>query len=379
MNKLLFITNTANKIGSFSIASITAAHDANLEFQMAAYWNLTRENMNELQNDFDVKLHHIDLVRSPYSFRNYKALKQLVKIIRDEKIDCIHCNTPVGGILGRFAGRKCKVKKVIYQAHGFHFYKGAPKKNWLLYYPIEKWLAHYTDAIITINQEDYELAKSKLKLRNAGKVYYVPGVGIDTSQYNIKAKSRDDKRIELNIPLNAFVIISVGELNSNKNNSVIISALKQLKRNDIHYVMCGVGELETELRRQADNAGLHDNVHFLGYRNDVKELYEIADCFVMPSLREGLSRSIMEAMASGLPCVVSRIRGNVDLVDEGKGGFLCHPKCTEEFATAIENIAANIVMRNSMGEYNKGKIKAFDVLDVVEKLKSIYAEIREKK
>lgn len=378
--KMLYILNVANRVNNFCMSSLIAAKKINIEYHIAGNWGYANDIERIADEEkYGIRIHQIDFIRSPLDVRNYKAYKQLMEIVKRENYDVIHCNTPIGGVLGRLVGKKNKVCNVIYQAHGFHFYKGSPKLNWMIYYPIEKWLAHYTDALITINQEDYELAKTKLKPRKNGKVYYVPGVGIDTSQYNIKAKSRDDKRIELNIPLNAFVIISVGELNSNKNNSVIISALKQLKRNDIHYVMCGVGELETELRRQADNAGLHDNVHFLGYRNDVKELYEIADCFVMPSLREGLSRSIMEAMASGLPCVVSRIRGNVDLVDEGKGGFLCHPKCTEEFATAIENIAANIVMRNSMGEYNKGKIKAFDVLDVVEKLKSIYAEIREKK
>ena len=160
MSKILFITNTANKIGSFSIASIKASQDINMDFHMVANWDLTNENMNKLENEFNVKLHHIDLDRSPYSFRNHRAFNQLVKIIRDENIDYIHCNTPVGGLLGRLAGKKCKVKKVIYQAHGFHFYKGAPKKNWLAYYPVEKWLAQHKDALITINSEDFELAKT---------------------------------------------------------------------------------------------------------------------------------------------------------------------------------------------------------------------------
>jgi len=375
MGKILFISNISNKIGSFSIASVNAAKEMNLEFQMAAHWIITRENMDMIQDEFDVKLHHIDLDRSPYSLRNYKAYKQLVKIIQEEKIDCIHCNTPVGGILGRLAGKRCKVKKVIYQAHGFHFYKGAPKKNWLLYYPIEKLLAKYTDALITINTEDYELAKAKLKLRNGGKVYYVPGVGIDTSEYNIDANSRNKKREELGIPVDSFVIISVGELNVNKNNSVIISAMEKLKNKNIHYVLCGIGEMQSQLQAQAEAAGLQDNVHFLGYRNDVKELLGASNVFVMPSFREGLSRSIMEAMASGLPCIVSKIRGNTDLIVSEKGGYLIEPGNIDGFANAIKKLAENYDATQEMQKFNLESIKKFDVLQVKSKLKEIYSNI----
>jgi len=373
MSKVLFITNMANKIGSFSIASINAAHSADISFHMAACWNLTGNELEKLQKDFNVQLHHINLVRSPYSLQNYKAFKQLVKVIHDEHIDYIHCNTPTGGLLGRLAGKKCKVKKVIYQAHGFHFYKGAPKKNWLLYYPVEKWLARYTDALITINQEDYALAKSKMKLRNGGNVYYVPGVGIDTAQYNNETSSREKKRIELGIPKNAVVLISVGELNANKNNRVIISAMEQLKRDDVHYFLCGVGEMETSLRKQADEAGLHNNVHFLGYRNDIKELYKMADCFVMSSFREGLSRSIMEAMASGLPCIASRIRGNTDLLENSEGGFLCDPTDISAYAEKINLLAGDAAMREAMGRNNLIAVQKFSTETVTDEIRKIYA------
>ncbi len=372
MSKILFVTNTANKIGSFSIASINAAHKMEFEFYMAAFWNSKRADLDTLEKEFDVKICHVDMMRSPYSLRNFKALKQLVKIIRDEKIDYIHCNTPTGGILGRLAGKKCNVKKVIYQVHGFHFYKGAPKKNWLLYYPIEKLLARWTDALITINQEDYELAKSKLKLRNDGKVYYVPGVGIDTTQFEQQAQTRAEKRKELNIPTDAFVLISVGELNANKNNKVVISALEKLNRKDVHYVLCGIGDLENDLRTQAAAAGLTDNVHFLGYRTDVKELYGMADCFVMPSFREGLSRSIMEAMSSGLPCIVSKIRGNVDLIDENEGGFLCDPTDSDRWCECLKTVCENESFRDSARIHNKEKIKKFDSDSVQNELVKIY-------
>ncbi len=179
----------------------------------------------------------------------------------------------------------------------------------------------------------------------------------------------------MGIPLDAFVLVSVGELNKNKNNRVVIAALEKLHQQDIHYVLCGVGDQEAALKAQANIAGLQDNVHFLGYRTDVKEIYEMADCFVMPSLREGLSRSIMEAMASGLPCIVSKIRGNVDLVMDGKGGFLCKPTDDDGFSKAISMIYTNVSLLNEMSIYNQKKISEFYISVVEESLKGIYAEI----
>lgn len=377
MGRILYVTNLGGKRMSygFSGTSIEAACSLGHGFySVANRSNSTEEEIKEDEKKYGIKLLHFELVRSPFSLKNIKAYKQLVKIINKENIDYIHCNTPVGGLLGRLAGKKCKVKKVLYQVHGFHFYKGASKLNWLIYYPVEKWFARYTDALVTINHEDFEFAKKKIKFRNNGKIYYVPGVGIDASQFS-NVETPASKRKELNIPEDAFVIISVGELNANKNNKVIISALEQLKNSNIHYVVCGVGEEEQALKKQVSDVGLQDNVHFVGYRNDIKELYAESDCFVMPSYREGLSRSIMEAMASGLPCVVSKIRGNVDMIEENKGGFLCAPDDVSGFTEAIKKIATNEELRKNMQAYNKEAIKKFDVSVVKEEMKKIYSEV----
>ncbi|MBO5908441.1 MAG: glycosyltransferase, partial [Clostridia bacterium] len=257
-----------------------------------------------------------------------------------------------------------------------HFYKGAPKLNWMLYYPVEKWLARYTDALITINKEDYELAGSKLTLRGGGKVYYVPGVGIDKSAYKTDADTRAAKREELGIPQNAFVIISAGELNANKNNRAIISAMKRAERKDVHYVLCGVGDMEVHLQKQAEELSLSDRVHFIGYRKDIKELYKMSDCFVMPSYREGLSRSMMEAMASGLPCIASKIRGNTDLLEEG-GGFLCEADDIEAYAQKIDLLAGDSLMRAAMGKKNLEVIEKFSTENVTQAMLKIYeAELK---
>ena len=364
MSKILFISNISNRITTFVTASIAAAHSLDLDFYQAANWQ--DDDSSQFEKDekaYDIKIKSVPISRNPLAKTNLTAYKELVEFIKRENIDYIHCNTPTGGILGRLAGKKCNVKKVIYQAHGFHFYKGAPKKNWLLYYPIEKWLAHYTDALITINQEDYEIAKSKFKLRNDGKVYYVPGVGIDLKQYNsdnvddVRSKLRE----EIGLGKNATVCISMGDLIPRKNYGVAISAIGQLKDkySQLHYVICGKGPEHDNLKKLAQECGVSDRVHFLGFRSDIKDLLKAADVFLFTSLQEGLPRSTMEAMASGLPIACSRIRGNTDLIDEGKGGVLFNPENADECATSLDKLLSSDM--NAMIRYNLNKINEFSL------------------
>ena len=373
MKKLLYITNIIIGVSSFSVAAVRAAEELGVEFHLAGNFDgTTKESLRKNEKEYGVKLHQIDFIRTPYDLRNIKAYKQLVQLIKREKFDAIHCNTPTGGVLGRLAGKKCKVRKIIYQAHGFHFYKGAPKKNWLIYYPIEKWLAKYTDALITINNEDYELAKSKFQLRHNGKVYYVPGVGIDLSQYDLPDGVREKKRKELGLKETDIVLISSGELNENKNNQIIIQALSKLRHENLHYIICGTGSKYDELKKMTSDNGLDDYIHFLGYRNDIKELYRASDIFVMPSLREGLSRSIMEAMASGLPCVVSNIRGNTDLLENTNSGFLCEATDVLAYTKKIKKLANDETVRKTMGKNSLVAIQKFNMETVEIAVSKVY-------
>ena len=375
MSKLLFISNISRNISSFVVASISAAHEVGLEFYHASNWSSVKDEQIKLaENEFDIKINSISCSRNPFDRLNIKAYKELVELIKHENIDYIHCNTPIGGLLGRLAGKRCKVKKVIYQAHGFHFFKGAPLKNWLLYYPVEKWLARYTDAIITINQEDFEFAKRKFKLRNNGNVYYVPGVGIDTARYN-STNRREEKRIELQLNKDDIALISMGDLIERKNYDTAIRAIAEANNPALQYFICGKGPEEENLKALAECLGVSEQIHFLGFRSDINELIDAADLFLFTTKQEGLPRSMMEAMASGLPCIASRIRGNVDLIDEGKGGFLCSPGDSVAFAQAIEKLAADENLRNRMGEYNKQRIKEFDLAVVNEMMKNIYQSV----
>lgn len=373
--KILFISNIiGKKVGSFALASIKASQNLDIEYHMAANFNnSTREQMKLDEEEFGIKLHHIDFVRNPLHPQNLIALFQVVKLIRKEKIDAIHCNTPIGGVVGRIAAKICGVKKVIYQAHGFHFYKGAPLKNWLLFYPVERFLAHFTDAIITINHEDFQRAQS-FRIRNKGKVYYVPGVGINSGDYIPYDFDRELKRKSMGLTINDISIISAGDLIERKNYKISLEAVAKSNDTKIHYFICGKGPMHKALEEYADQLNIRSQVHFLGFRSDVKELMWASDIFLFSTLQEGLPRALSEAMASGLPCIASKIRGNIDLIEDDVDGYLCTATNSYEFAEAITKLSNDRNLCKQMKDNSLRKIHNFDVLTVKNRLESIYKE-----
>lgn len=374
-NSILYITNISNGVSSFSITAVKAAKKIGFEFHLAGNFSgTTNEKLKSDEETYGIKIHQIDLDRSPYSKNNFKAFMQLVHLIQHEKIDYIHCNTPIGGILGRLAGEKCGVKKIVYQVHGFHFYNGAPIKNWILYYSVEKWLAKKTDAIITINREDFAAAQ-KFKLKNNGKVFFVPGVGIDLSRYNFSKKIREEKRKELGLDETSVMLISMGDLINRKNYKVAIEAIGKVNNQNIHYFICGEGPEESRLKLLTKNLTTNSHIYFLGFRNDINELLAAADIFLFTTKQEGLPRSMMEAMAYGLPCIASRIRGNTDLIIDGNGGYLKDTNDVSGFVKAIELLAYNKNLRNQMRNTNLKNIQKYDTDIIKQELEKIYLEI----
>ncbi|MEG2050946.1 MAG: glycosyltransferase family 4 protein [Oscillospiraceae bacterium] len=360
--KVLFVATVPIHINTFHLPYLKYFKNLGFEVHVA-----TNEYMSFPNCD---KEHVVPFERNPFKINNIKAYTQLKSMIDTEKYDIIHCHTPVGGAIARLAAKKSRKKnntKVVYTAHGFHFYKGAPLVNWIAFYPVEKYLSKFTDALITINKEDYNLAKEKMKAKN---IYYVPGVGLDTDKIANCKVNRAEKRKELGISDDDFVVLSVGELNENKNHKVIINAISKLNNSKIHYFIAGCGPLKEEYNTLIETLNLKSNIHLLGYRKDVIELYTMANIFCFPSFREGLSVSLMEAMASGLPCVVSKIRGNVDLIDDC-GGCLINPLDDIEFGKAINNILNN-GLALKMGEHNIQTVKNFTINIVSEKMKQIY-------
>ena len=226
--------------------------------------------------------------------------------------------------------------------------------------------------LITINNEDFECAK-KFNLKNKGKVYYVPGVGMDLSQYNIPESVGVEKRQELNLSSDDIALISMGDLIKRKNYSVAIEAIAKCNNSKLHYYICGKGPEESALKNLAISLGVENQIHFLGYRTDIKQLLKASDIFFFTSKQEGLARSLMEAMASGLPCVASNIRGNVDLIVEGEGGFLKSVNDISGYAESIEYLANNPSVVNSMKEHNLKSIKNYEIKAIIKELENVYS------
>ena len=372
--KLLYILNTAKRVNNFSTSAMLAAKELGIEFHIAGNWGYASDIERTADEEkHGIRIHQIDFIRAPYHPGNIKAYKQLNALVKNEKFDIIHCNTPIGGVLGRLVGKKCRVPRVIYEAHGFHFYKGAPILNRAIYYPIEKWLARYTDVLLTINSEDRE-ASDRLKLRKGGERYYIPGVGINLDEFRSDEETRASKRKELSIGDTDVMLISLGELSLRKNYATLVESVALMANKNIHLFVCGEGEEKAALEARAKSLGASERVHFLGYRTDVEDLLQAADIFVLSSKQEGLSRSVMEGMAIGLPCVISKIRGNVDLVENGEGGYLCDPTDAGAFAEAIEKIASDPSIRKKMKEYNLERIKKFSLEASVDATKKVYEE-----
>ena len=366
--KILYVTTIGSTM-SFFRTFIKKLLDDGITVDIAT--NELIKDVPECYKDWNCKVYHIDTSRSPLNKGNILAIKQIKELVEQEQYDIVHCHTPIAAMCTRFACRKARKNgtKVIYTAHGFHFYKGAPLKNWLIFYPIEKLCACFTDVLITINQEDYALAQKKLK---AKRIEYVPGVGIDTSKYFDVVVDKTSKREELAIPQNATLLISVGELNDNKNHETVIRALSQISDKNLYYIIAGIGNKKEDLERIAKECDVSDRVKLLGYRTDVIELYKCADVCVFPSFREGLSVALMEAMSCGLPCAVSKIRGNTDLIDEN-GGALFDPFSVEDCARAISDLLDDNISEKS--EYNVNKVQQFSLGTVMAKMDEIYQSV----
>lgn len=366
MNKkrILLCATLISTIEAFLIPHIRMLQELGYTVDVAGQKN-TSVLDNIVKNVYD-----IPFKRTPFSFKNFQASRMLGNICRYNHYDIVHFHTPVASVFGRLGVRKYRREgtKIYYTAHGFHFYKGAPVKNWILYYPAEKCLSKFTDTLITINNEDYNRAKSF----SPNRVEYVHGVGLETGISIKSSIDRREMRKELGTNENTCVLLSVGELNKNKNHEIIIKSLANLKNSNVHYYIAGQGILHDYLSELARTNSVAEKVHLLGYRKDINDLCNAADIFCFPSQREGLPVSIMEAMASCLPVICSDIRGNNDLIRNGDGGFLVKPDDVDGFTGAIDKLVGDSHLRKQQGLYNVEAVKKFELASVVVEMEKIY-------
>lgn len=373
MKKILLVATVQSHICQFhrALVEMLRETDRNVEIHVAARNNLMEKN--GLKLDFADKVFDVPFDRSPFSSKNIGAYRVLKKIISDGSYDIIHCNTPVGGILARSAAKKYRKNgtKVFYTAHGFHFYKGAPKKNWIIYYPIEKIFSRYTDILITINEEDYALAKSKFKCR----VEHIHGVGVDQRRYGVMSDAdAEDKKKKMGYCENERLVLTVGELLPNKNHLMAIRAMKEVVKKVPNAVLliAGNGSERTMLEQEIEDLKLNKSVRLLGYCTNLEDYQQICELSLACSIREGLGLNVIESMMSGNPVVATHNRGHNELIEDNKNGFLVNPGDTTGMANGI------IILLTDKEKYGsfvvEGKKAAFNYsFDVVKKeLKSIY-------
>jgi len=373
MKKVLFTATVDSHIENFHIPYLKYFKEQGYEVHVAT-------NGDDKIPYCDKKI-KIPFERSPYKLNNLKAIKLLKKFIMEEKYDIIHTHTPMGSVVTRLAAAKARKKyhtRVIYTAHGFHFYKGAPKKNWLIFYPVEKVLSKITDTLITINQEDYELAKNKFWCKD---VQYVPGVGIDENKFNIKMskKEKTDLRESLGLKDDDFVMIYPAELSERKRQIWLINTLSNLlKENpDIHLLLPGKDSLNGKCQELTRELGLDIQIHFLGFRKDVPKLMRISNLALSAARQEGLPVNIMEAMYVGLPIVASDCRGNRDLVKDNTNGFLIDLNDSNRYVSSINKIYRDKELVGKFKKYSQKNIENYMLDLIMIDMRKIYEKVIE--
>lgn len=371
MAKILMTATVQSHIAQFHKPVIRMLQEMGHQVEVAAANNLhLKENLTLTEPD---AIHEVKFSRSPFSLQIFPAYRQLKKVIEAGEYDIVHCNTPVAGILSRLACRKLRKQgkiKVLYEAHGLHFFKGGPKSGWLIWYPIERFFSRFADMMVLINKMDYTLVKEKF---HTPMVRRIPGIGVNLSQF--KDLGNGDLRQELSLPEDTPIVVSVGELNENKNHKTVIRAISQMENKQAHYCIAGNGPLLQELTALTQQLGVSDRVHFLGYRRDVPIILRQADVFVLPSQREGLGMAAIEAMSCGLPLVSSNRHGINDYSIEGVTGYKHHPLDSQGFAGSLDKILSDDELRREMGEKCKEIAQEFTLEASLDCMRKYYMEL----
>lgn len=371
--KVLLIATVQSHICQFHKPLVAMLHEHGGEVHVAARDNLSEKN--GLKLDFVEQVFDVPFQRSPFSPKNLMAYRQLKRVIDEGNYDVVHCNTPVGGVLGRLAARKSRKcgTKVLYTAHGFHFYKGAPKKNWLIWYPVEKFMCRYTDKLITITQEDYDLASAKFSVQ----LERIHGVGANSAKYCKLSKEECTRlRQELGFFEKDKLLLCTGELLPNKNQITAIRAMQILTKEqpDAKLLLAGNGQTFPELREEVDRMGLQDRVIFLGYRTDLERYANIANVIVSCSYREGLPMNVVEGMLLEKPVVASYNRGHRELIVQGVTGFMVPPADAGAFAEKIALLIDNGALATAMGRSGYEKARLYADTNVCSELERIYLQ-----
>lgn len=370
MKKVLFVANIHKHFLAFHLPYIQWFKDQGCEIHVAAGGD---PNVTVPIAD---RQFTIPIERSPFSCANIRACWELRTIIDREQYCLIHCHTAMGSVVARFAARKARTKgrlKVLYTAHGFHFFKGSPKRYWMIYYPIEKYLSRYTDAIITINQEDYDLVKTN-GFHNQ-ETYKIPGIGINTERLIITSPEiRQQLRQEYGYRPDELILIYIAEYIPRKNHKFIIDSLPELIKRvpKIKFLFAGRGRLLEPMQSYAHTLGVDEHIDFLGFRKDIGQLIALSDIGISASRQEGLGLNLAEEMYCGIPVVASEDRGHKELIIQNRNGILFPQMDREAFIGAVVALASDSVLRVRMSEFAKESMQRFVLKNALIEMTKIY-------
>ena len=368
MKKVLFVSNVLSHITTFHLPYIKWLKEQGFEVHVMA-------NSNGQQAEGFDKYYDVKIERSPFSFKNLAAYRTAKKIIDSEKYDIVHCHTPMGGVIGRLASRKIRKQgaKVLYTAHGFHFYKGAPKINWLLYYTMEKLLAPCTDCIITINEEDYLNAKEKFESPKT-RVEKISGIGVDIHRF-FPAEDKDALK-KANGYEGKFLLIYAAEFIPRKNHRFFVEAAKELaeKCPNVKILFAGKGVLTEEMKQYAKQLGVEEYIDFLGFCTNMPDVLRMSDVLISASIEEGFGINIIEGMASGLPAVASVVRGHKEMVVHGQNGYLVNVNNSPAFCEKIEILYHDKEQYQEMSKQAIITAEKFSIENSLNQMEQIYRQ-----
>ncbi|MGG2066219.1 glycosyltransferase family 4 protein [Bacillus sp. S14(2024)] len=363
--KVLFCATVDYHFKAFHLPYMKWFQDKGWEVHVAARGDIELPFVDEKYN--------IPIKRSPFHMNNVNAYKELKKIIEKHNYEIIHCHTPMGGVLARLAARKARKKgtKVIYTVHGFHFFKGAPFINWLVYYPIEQSLSRYTDCLITINEEDYQLALKKFNQNIC--IKKIHGVGVDLEKFKtVNDQEKMKLRKKYGFRMEDFILIYPAELNLNKNQKVLLESIVLLKNHipNIRLLLPGEGSMEEEYKKFLKDNYIEENVFLYGFCEHIHELIQLSDLSVSSSLREGLGMNLVEGMACGKPVIAMDNRGHRELIKQGTNGFIFHKG--DELVERVLEIYTSSVKREEMGKMGIYISKIYSQTNTLKEMDEIY-------
>lgn len=373
MKRALLVTHVSGFVPQFEMNNVRILQNMGYEVHYASnFHNPSYGDDNSRLNGTGIICHQVDFARSPLKYQNLTAYRQLIHLMKEMRFDLVHCHTPVGGVLARLAAHKTHTGSVVYTAHGFHFFTGAPLLNWMLYYPVERFLAKYTDLLITINEEDYKRAQ-KFPAKRVRRIHGV-GMSLDIEEKLSDAQVQMQKE-SMGLKPSDFIIVSAGELNANKNQIMVLEALAKIRKQNYRYLICGKGPLQEKLKGYVKGHFMEESVCFLGYRKDLDRILQMADVFVMPSKREGMPTAVMEAMKYKLPVIGTNIRGNNELIVDGETGYLIAGNAIEEMAAKIEKMMEEPRLKRQMGENARIRLRGYSSEIVKQEMENNYKEV----